>query len=161
MLHWIERMVNAQVNPHIKMGTPTFCYVLINKFKKVTIYWGLSSFRDMYWNIGITWKQRSFVCKTCKDFTILNKIKEYHSIVTANKHSFNFQLSWWFLNIKCGSNTCTPKLYFKHCCLTRGGFHITIYALRLKFALCAHPFRTNLASCICAMRSSYSIFSQI
>jgi hypothetical protein len=25
----------------------------------------------------------------------------------------------------------------------RGGFHITIYTLRLKFALCAHPFCTS------------------
>ncbi len=37
-------------------------------------------------------------------------------------------------------------------------------ALCLKFALCAHPFTqiySNLASCICTLRSPYCIFSQI
>jgi hypothetical protein len=47
---------------------------------------------------------------------------------------------------------------------TRGGFQKAIYALCLKFVLCAHPLTqiySNLTSCICAMRSTNCIFSQI
>jgi hypothetical protein len=41
-----------------------------------------------------------------------------------------------------------------------GRFHKTKYALRLKFALSA-IFFPHLASCICALRPTYCIFSQI
>jgi hypothetical protein len=45
-----------------------------------------------------------------------------------------------------------------------GEFHKDIYALCLKFALCPHLFEqiySNLASCTCALRSPFCIFSQI
>jgi hypothetical protein len=48
--------------------------------------------------------------------------------------------------------------------VTGGGFHKAIYALRLKFALCAILFEqiySNLTSCICALRSTFCILSQI
>jgi hypothetical protein len=48
--------------------------------------------------------------------------------------------------------------------LAWGGFHTAICALRFKFALCAHLFEqiySNLASCICALCSTFCIFSQI
>jgi hypothetical protein len=48
--------------------------------------------------------------------------------------------------------------------VTRDGFHKAIYALCLKFALCAILFEqiySNLASCICALCSTFCIVSQI
>ncbi len=41
--------------------------------------------------------------------------------------------------------------------MTKGGFHKAIYALRLKFAVCAHHF----FPCIWALLPTYCIFSQI
>jgi hypothetical protein len=44
--------------------------------------------------------------------------------------------------------------------LAWGGFHTTIYTLSLKFTLYTH-FSPNLTSCICTLRPTYCIFSQI
>ena len=54
-----------------------------------------------------------------------------------------------------------PNFYEIH---PRSGFHKAVYALRLKFALCAHPFvqiYSNLASFNYTFRSTSYIFSQI
>jgi hypothetical protein len=49
--------------------------------------------------------------------------------------------------------------------LTKGGFYKAIYALCLKFALCAHPFFLQMYSyltpCICALHSTFCIVSLI
>jgi hypothetical protein len=75
----------------------------------------------------------------------------------------------WFDESKSGFKEVLLKAANKlsqliHNHLVRGGFHKAMYALRWKFALCAHPFEqiySDLASCSYALGSTNCIFSQI
>jgi hypothetical protein len=89
-------------------------------------------------------------------FVTLNMLLTFSLWIIIQIWLQTFHLFYW--NGRYGRQHGSSHVYLVF--FSWGEFHKAIYALHLKFVLCAHSFCTHLASCICTLHLTYCIFSQ-